>query len=155
MTKAGHEKLTEELERLKHVERPKNIQDIAEARAHGDLSENAEYHAAKERQGFINSRIKELEAKLASAIIVSSAHQDPSKITFGATVRLVPLDSKDERRYTLVGQEEVDLKEGRISVHSPVGKALIGRSQGETVRIRIPSGEVQYTIAEIRYIGIE
>lgn len=155
MTKAGHEKLKEELERLKHVERPKNIQDISEARAHGDLSENAEYHAAKERQGFINSRIKELEAKLASAIIVSAAHQDPSKITFGATVRLVPLDSKDERKYTLVGQEEVDLKEGRISVHSPVGKALIGRSQGETVRIRIPSGEVQYTIAEIWYIGIE
>jgi transcription elongation factor GreA len=155
MTKAGHEKLKEELERLKHVERRKNIQDISEARAHGDLSENAEYHAAKERQGFINSRIKELEAKLASAIIVSSAHQDPSRITFGATVRLVPLDSKDERKYTLVGQEEVDLKEGRISVHSPVGKALIGRSQGETVRIRIPSGEVQYTIAEIWYIGIE
>lgn len=155
MTKAGHEKLKEELERLKHVERPKNIQDIAEARAHGDLSENAEYHAAKERQGFINARIKELEAKLASAIIVSSAHQDHSKITFGASVRLVTVDSKDERRYTLVGQEEVDLKEGRISVHSPVGKALIGRSQGEIVRISVPSGELQYTIAEIWYSASE
>ncbi|MHB1604992.1 MAG: transcription elongation factor GreA [Leptospirales bacterium] len=151
MTKAGHERLKEELERLKHIDRPKNIQDIAEARAHGDLSENAEYHAAKERQGFINSRIKELESKLASAIVVSSAHQDPTRITFGATVRLVPLDSKEEKRYTLVGQEESDLKVGRISVHSPVGKALIGRSEGETVTIRIPSGEVQYTIAEICY----
>ena len=151
MTKAGYEKLKDELEKLKHEERPKNIQDIAEARAHGDLSENAEYHAAKERQGFINSRIKELEAKIASAIIVSSAHQDHSRITFGATVRLVPLDSKEEKRYTLVGQEEADLKAGRISVHSPVGKALIGHSEGETVTIRVPAGEVQYTIAEIIY----
>ncbi len=151
MTKAGYEKLKDELDRLKHVERPKNIQDIAEARAHGDLSENAEYHAAKERQGFINSRIKELESKIASAIVVSSAHQDQSRITFGATVRLVPLDSKEEKRYTLVGQEEADLKAGRISVHSPVGKALIGHMEGETVTIRVPAGEVQYTIAEIFY----
>lgn len=153
MTKAGYEKLRDELDRLKHEERPKNIQDIAEARAHGDLSENAEYHAAKERQGFINSRIKELEGKIASAIIVSSAHQDHSRITFGATVRLVPLDSKEEKRYTLVGQEEADLKVGRISVHSPVGKALIGHSEGETVTIRVPAGEVQYKIAEILYEG--
>ncbi|MCL4460824.1 MAG: transcription elongation factor GreA [Nitrospirae bacterium] len=153
MTKAGYEKLRDELDRLKHEERPKNIQDIAEARAHGDLSENAEYHAAKERQGFINSRIKELEGKIASAIIVSSAHQDHSRITFGATVRLVPLDSKEEKRYTLVGQEEADLKAGRISVHSPVGKALIGHSEGETVTIRVPAGEVQYKIAEILYEG--
>lgn len=151
MTRAGYEKLQEELEKLKHIERPKNIQDIAEARAHGDLSENAEYHAAKERQGFINSRIKELEAKLASAIVVSAAHQDHSRITFGATVRLVPEDSKEEKCYTLVGQEEADLKTGRISVHSPVGKALIGRSEGETVTIRVPAGEVRYTIAEILY----
>jgi transcription elongation factor GreA len=150
MTKEGYDKLVEELDRLKHVERPKNIADIAEARAHGDLSENAEYHAAKERQGFLGSRIQELEQKISSAIIVSSAHQDPSRVTFGATVRLVSTTG-EEKRYTLVGQEEVDLKLGRISIQSPVGKALIGHSKGESVTIRIPSGEVIYSIEEILY----
>lgn len=150
MTKEGYDRLVEELDRLKHVERPKNIADIAEARAHGDLSENAEYHAAKERQGFLGSRIQELEQKISSAIIVSAAHQDPSRVTFGATVRLVS-EKGEEKRYTLVGQEEVDLKLGRISIQSPVGKALIGHSRGESVKIRIPSGEVVYSIEEILY----
>ncbi len=150
MTKEGYDKLVEELDRLKHVERPKNIADIAEARAHGDLSENAEYHAAKERQGFLGSRIQELEQKISAAIIVSSAHQDPSRVTFGATVRLVSATG-EEKRYTLVGQEEVDLKLGKISIQSPVGKALIGHSKGESVTIRIPSGEVVYSIEEILY----
>ncbi len=142
MTKEGHSKLQEELDRLKKVDRTKNIQDIAEARAHGDLSENAEYHAAKEKQSFIEGRIKELESKLSTAIVVSSAHQDRDRVTFGATVTLKNAATGEEKVYTLVGQEEVDLKRGRLSVASPVGKALVGRRVGENVLIHVPAGEI-------------
>ncbi|MCL4486300.1 MAG: transcription elongation factor GreA [Nitrospirae bacterium] len=151
MTREGHARLQEELDRLKKVERTKNIQDIAEARAHGDLSENAEYHAAKEKQSFIEGRIKELEAKLSSAIVVSSAHQDRERVTFGASVTLRNGSTGEEKIYTLVGQEEVDLKRGRISVASPVGKALVGRKVGETVLIRVPAGEIEYEVCNIVY----
>ena len=151
MTREGHTRLQEELDRLKKVERAKNIQDIAEARAHGDLSENAEYHAAKEKQSFIEGRIKELEAKLSSAIVVSSAHQDRERVTFGATVTLRNGSTGEEKVYTIVGQEEVDLKRSRISVASPVGKALVGRKAGETVLIRIPAGEIEYEVCHIVY----
>ena len=151
MTREGHARLQEELDRLKKVERIKNIQDISEARAHGDLSENAEYHAAKEKQSFIEGRIKELEAKLSSAIVVSPAHQDRERVTFGATVHLRNSATGEEKRYTLVGQEEVDLKRGRISVASPVGKALVGKKVRETVRIRVPAGEVEFEVCDIVY----
>lgn len=151
MTREGHARLQEELDRLKKVERAKNIQDIAEARAHGDLSENAEYHAAKEKQSFIEGRIKELEAKLSSAIVVSSAHQDRERVTFGATVTLRNKLTGEEKVYTIVGQEEVDLKRNRISVASPVGKALVGRKVGEIVLIRIPAGEIEYEVCNIAY----
>ena len=151
MTKEGHAKLQEELERLKKVDRTKNIQDIAEARAHGDLSENAEYHAAKEKQSFIEGRIKELEAKLSTAIVVSPAHQDRDRVTFGATVSLKNTSTGEEKTYTLVGQEEVDLKRGRLSVASPVGKALVGHRVGENVLIRVPAGEIEYEVCRIDY----
>jgi len=151
MTREGHTRLQEELDRLKKVERTKNIQDIAEARAHGDLSENAEYHAAKEKQSFIEGRIKELESKLSSAIVVSSAHQDRERVTFGATVHLRNSATGEEKMYTLVGQEEVDLKRGRISVASPVGKALVGKKVRELVLIRVPAGEVEYEVCNIVY----
>ncbi len=151
MTREGHARLQVELNRLKKVDRVKNIQDIAEARAHGDLSENAEYHAAKEKQSFIEGRIKELEAKLSSAIVVSSAHQDRERVTFGATVSLRNGSTGEEKVYTIVGQEEVDLKRGRISVASPVGKALVGRKVGETIQIRVPAGEVAYEVCHIAY----
>lgn len=151
MTREGHARLQEELDRLKKVERTKNIQDIAEARAHGDLSENAEYHAAKEKQSFIEGRIKELEAKLSSAIVVSAAHQDRERVTFGATVHLRNSATGEEKIYTLVGQEEVDLKRGRISVASPVGKALVGKKVDETVHIRVPAGEVEFEVCAIVY----
>ena len=151
MTREGYTRLQEELDRLKKVERAKNIQDIAEARAHGDLSENAEYHAAKEKQSFIEGRIKELEAKLSSAIVVSPAHQDRERVTFGATVAIKNGTTGEEKVYTIVGQEEVDLKRGRISVASPVGKALVGKKVGESVLIRVPAGEIEYEVCNITY----
>ena len=151
MTREGYARLQEELDRLKKVERAKNIQNIAEARAHGDLSENAEYHAAKEKQSFIEGRIKELEAKLSSAIVVSPAHQDRERVTFGATVAIKNGTTGEEKVYTIVGQEEVDLKRGRISVASPVGKALVGKKVGESVLIRVPAGEIEYEVCNITY----
>jgi transcription elongation factor GreA len=154
ITKKGYEQLREELDRLKKVERPKIIAEIAEARGHGDLSENAEYHAAKERQGFIEGRIRELETKLASAQIIDTANLSTNKVVFGATVVLRDLQDKSKKQYTLVGQDESDLKNGKISVHSPVGKALINHSVGETVEIITPAKTVQYEILEIRFENI-
>ncbi len=151
ITKKGYEQLREELERLKKVERPKIIAEIAEARGHGDLSENAEYHAAKERQGFIEGRIRELEAKLASAQIIETTNLASNKIVFGATVVLKDLRNNARRQYTLVGQDESDLKNGRISVQSPVGRALINRTVGETVEITTPAGLVEYEVLDIRF----
>jgi transcription elongation factor GreA len=151
MTKKGFDKLRDELDRLKKTERPKIITEIAEARSHGDLSENAEYHAAKERQGFIEGRIRELESKLASAQIITPTNVTTDKIVFGATVLLKDLKEGSKKQYTLVGQEESDLKAGKISVQSPVGKALIQRMVGETVEIVTPSKKVEYEILEIRY----
>ena len=149
MTKRGYEKLQEELERLRKVDRPRNIKAIEEARGHGDLSENAEYHAAKERQGFIEGRIQEIQGKLASAQVIDTSRLPKDKVVFGATVVLLDMDSEEERRYTLVGTDEADLKEGKISVLSPVGKALIGHKAGDVVTIRVPAGTVDYEIQEI------
>ena len=149
MTKEGYEKLKKELDHLIKVERPRNIKDIEEARAHGDLSENAEYHAAKERQGHIDAKKRELEFKLAHAQIIDISKLSNDKVVFGTTVTLADTESGDLRTYTLVGQEEADLKKGKISVQSPVGKALIGHKVGDVVTIKTPSKTVEYEIQEI------
>ncbi|MEK6815464.1 MAG: transcription elongation factor GreA [Nitrospirota bacterium] len=155
MTKAGYEKLRSDLERLVKVERPKNIQAISEARAHGDLSENAEYHAAKERQSFIEGRIQELQAKIAHAQVIDVASIQHSKVVFGATVDLEDGESGEERSYTLVGVDEIDVKRGRISVESPIGRALIGHEVGDVVTIRTPARTVDYEILSIRFDEVE
>jgi transcription elongation factor GreA len=150
MTKEGYEKLKKELDHLIKVERPRNIRDIEEARAHGDLSENAEYHAAKERQGHIDAKKRELEFKLAHAQIIDVSKLTNDKVVFGTTVTLADTESGELRRYTLVGQEEADLKKGKISVQSPVGKALIGHKAGDVVTIKTPTKTVEYEIQEIQ-----
>ena len=149
MTKTGFEKLKKELDHLLKVERPKNIKDIEEARGHGDLSENAEYHAAKERQGHLDAKKRELEHKLAHAQIIDLSKLSNEKVVFGATVTLADLESGETKKYTLVGQEEADLKTGKISVQSPVGKALIGHKVGDSVTIKTPAKTVEYEVQEI------
>ncbi len=151
MTKESHEALQEELKRMIREERPKVIQDIAEARSHGDLSENAEYDAAKNRQGFIEGRIQELQDKLARAYVVDLSNLKPDKVVFGATVTLYDTSSEEEVRYKIVGEEEADIKLGKISCTSPVGKALIGHKLDDTVKVKVPSGLKEYEIIEIKY----
>jgi transcription elongation factor GreA len=149
MTKEGYEKLRLELDRIKKVERGKNIRDIEEARSHGDLSENAEYHAAKERQGFLDAKMRELEHKLSHAQIIDLSKLSNEKVVFGATVSLTDTESGDTKKYTLVGQEEADLKKGKISIQSPVGKALIGHKVGDIVTIKTPAKTEEYEIQGI------
>jgi transcription elongation factor GreA len=151
ITRKGYEALRAELDRLKKVERPKVIEAIAEARSHGDLSENAEYDAAKERQGFIEARISEIERKLADARIIDTAGRTSETVVFGATVLLMDLEAKQKRQYTLVGQDEADLKNGKISVQSPVGRALIGKRVGDQVEVTTPAKVAVYEIIEIRF----
>ena len=151
ITKKGYEALNAELGRLKKVERAKVIEAIAEARSHGDLSENAEYDAAKERQGFVESRINELESKLADARIIETAGRTSNTVVFGATVLLIELDAKQKKQYMLVGQDEADLKDGKISIQSPVGKALIGKRVGDQVAVTTPAKIVEYEVIEIRF----
>ncbi len=151
ITRKGYEALKAEIDRLRKVERPQNIEAIAEARAHGDLSENAEFDAAKERQGFIESRILELQAKLADARIVETAGRISDTVVFGATVLVVEQESQSKRQYTLVGQDEADLKINRISIQSPVGKALIGKRVGDFVEVKTPVKMVEYEVVEIRF----
>jgi len=149
MTKAGYDKLKKELDHLMKVERPKNIKDIEEARGHGDLSENAEYHAAKERQGHIDAKKRELEHKLAHAQIIDISKLSNEKVVFGTTVTIADTETGDTKRYTIVGQEEADIKKGKISVQSPVGKALIGHKVGDSVTIKTPGKTVEFEIQEI------
>ncbi|HET6364610.1 MAG TPA: transcription elongation factor GreA [Nitrospirota bacterium] len=149
MTKEGYEKLKKDLDRIIKVERPKNIKDIEEARAHGDLSENAEYHAAKERQGHLDAKKRELEHKLSHAQIIDVSKLTNEKVVFGSTVTLADTESGAIKKYTLVGQEEADIKKGKISVQSPVGKALIGHKVGDIVAIKAPARTVEYEIQEI------
>ncbi|MGH7255867.1 MAG: transcription elongation factor GreA [Nitrospirales bacterium] len=151
ITRKGYEALQAELARLKKVERPQVIQAIAEARSHGDLSENAEFDAAKERQGFIESRIAELEHKLAEARIIDTANLSSETIIFGATVVLIAMDTNEEKQYTLVGQDEADLKNGKISVQSPVGRALIGHRVGDLVTVHTPAKTVEYEVKALRF----
>ena len=149
ITKKGHDALHAELERYKKVELPKNIKDIEEARGHGDLKENAEYHAAKERQSHIAARISDLEHKLAEAQIIDTSNFSNEKVLFGATVTLKDAQTEKEQRFTLVGQDEGDTKNGRISVQSPVGRALIGRRVGDTFEVKTPSKVMEYEVLHI------
>jgi transcription elongation factor GreA len=151
ITKKGYEALKAELDRLRKVERPQVIEAIAEARAHGDLSENAEYDAAKERQGFIEARLAEIETKLADARVIEITGRTSETVVFGATVLLIEQESQLKRQYTLVGQDEADLKFNRISIQSPVGKALIGRRVGDFVEVKTPAKMVEYEVVEIRF----
>ena len=152
ITKRGAEKLKIELHRLKTVDRPGVIQAIAEARAQGDLSENAEYDAAKDRQGFIEGRIQEIEGKLAAAQIIDPAAVDAGgKVVFGATVDLEDEDSGEKVRYQIVGEDEADLKQGLINVSSPIGRALIGKEEGDTAEVQAPGGVRRYEIVTVRY----
>lgn len=151
ITPDGFQKLQEELERLLKVDRPKNIRDISEARAHGDLSENAEYHAAKERQSFIEGRIQELKTKLALADVINPSKISQKKIAFGATVKVIDLSSDEGKTFMLVGPEEADAKNGRISISSPVGKALLNKEIGDIVTIKVPSKTLEYEILEISF----
>ena len=152
MTVRGADKLREELNELKTVARPKVIQAIAEARSHGDLKENAEYHAAREQQGFIEGRIKEIEAKLSNAQIIDvKALNAGGKVVFGATVEVIDLDTDEEHRYQIVGEDEADIREGLISVTSPIARGFIGKMEGDEVRVEVPGGVRTFEIAEVRY----
>lgn len=151
ITKRGYEALQAELERYRKVERPKTIKEIEEARAHGDLSENAEYHAAKERQSHIDGRIRDLEHKLAEAQIIEVSNRSTEKVVFGATVTVRDLQAGTEQRYTLVGQHEGDLKTGKLSVQSPVGRALIGKRVGDTLEVKTPAKVVAYEVLHISF----
>jgi transcription elongation factor GreA len=152
MTAKGAERLRAEVERLKSVERPRIIAAIAEARAHGDLKENAEYHAAREQQGFTEGRIKELEAALSYAEVIDVARLQPNgKIVFGATVQLTDEDSGEEVTYQIVGDLEADIKQRLISVSSPIARAMIGKSEGDSIEFQAPNGIKNYEIVSVRY----
>jgi len=153
MTAAGAEKIKAELKELKSVARPKVIQAIAEARAHGDLRENAEYHAAKDQQGFIEARIRDLDGKLSHAHVIDvTALPKNGKVVFGTTVVLEDEESGNEARYQIVGEDEADIKAGRISFNSPIARALIGKEEGEVATVEAPGGTKSYEIIEVLYI---
>jgi len=153
MTKAGSERLRAELDNLKSVERPKIIAAIAEARAHGDLSENAEYNAAREQQGFIEGRIQRIEAALSTAQIIDPATLNAGgKVVFGALVDLEDADSGDKVTYRIVGDIEADIKQGLIAVSSPIARAMIGKSEGDSFGFNAPAGERNYEIVGVRYV---
>ena len=151
MTIRGAELLRQELAERKSVRRPRIVEAIEVARAHGDLSENAEYHAAKEEQGHNEGRIAELEDKLARAHIIDPATIRADKIVFGATVVLIDLESGNEVEYQIVGVDESDIKQGKVSITSPIARALIGKDEGDTAIVRAPSGEREYEVQEVRY----
>lgn len=152
MTIAGAEKLREELDRLKHVERPRIINAIAEARAHGDLKENAEYHAAREQQGFAEGRIQEIESKLSLAQIIDvTKMENTGRVIFGATVKLVNEDGK-EILYQIVGEDEADIANNKISVTSPVARGMIGKYEGDSIQVNTPDGASSYEIIEVSYL---
>jgi transcription elongation factor GreA len=152
MTAAGYARLEAEIKRLKTVERPAIIRQIQEARTHGDLSENAEYHAAKERQGFIEGRVLELEDKMSRAQVIDVSKLSGSSIKFGATVTLIDEDTDEKSRYQIVGEMEADVKDGRISITSPMARALIGKSKGDTVEVMTPGGGRSYTILKVEFL---
>lgn len=153
LTRRGAEQLKQELQRLKTQDRPAVIAAIAEARSHGDLSENAEYDAAKDRQGFIEGRIKEVEGKLATAQIIDPASLDAGgRVVFGATVELEDEDSGERVSYQIVGEDEADLKQGLINISSPIARALIGKEEGDSAEVQAPGGVRHYEIIAVRYV---
>ncbi|WP_299261914.1 transcription elongation factor GreA [uncultured Kushneria sp.] len=154
MTVQGEKALREELNQLKGVDRPRVIADIAEAREHGDLKENAEYHAAREQQGFIEGRIQEIESRLSNAQVIDVtkvAHT--GKVIFGTTVKLLNLDTDEKVAYRIVGEDEASIKDGKISVNSPIARALVGKSEGDVVNVRTPGGDVEYEIDSVEHVG--
>ena len=155
MTPRGQQALREELKHLREVERPKNVQDIEEARAHGDLRENAEYHAAKEKQGFIEGRSREIEAVLAQAEVIDPARLSGTRVVFGATVKITDTDSGEDTTYTIVGDYESDIKLGRIAISAPLARALIGKDEGDTVTIRTGKGSREYQISTVRFEAVQ
>ncbi|MGC8120843.1 transcription elongation factor GreA [Marinobacter sp. VGCF2001] len=153
MTKAGEDRLREELKKLKSEDRPRVIAAIADAREHGDLKENAEYHAAREQQSFIEGRIQEIEGKLSSAQVIDvTTMENTGKVIFGTTVHLINVDTDEEVCYQIVGEDEADIKAGKLSVSSPIARALVGKHVDDVVAVRIPSGTVEYEISEVEYI---
>ncbi len=152
MTAAGYKALEDEVNHLKNTERHQIIKQIAEARAHGDLSENAEYHAAKERQSFVEGRVMELEDKIGRADVIDVSKLSGTTVTFGATVTIVDEDSNEKRKFQIVGDVESDAKKGRISISSPISRALIGKSKGDTVEVAAPGGARSYEILKIEFI---
>ena len=152
MTGEGYQALDEELKRLKSVERPSVIAAIAEARSHGDLSENAEYHAAKERQGWIEGRIAEIEDKISRAQVIDVSRLSGGQVKFGATITVVDEDTEEEARYQVVGEHEADVKQGKISVTSPLARAMIGKEVGEVVEVNTPGGVKAYEILKVDWV---
>lgn len=153
MTVRGHELLEAELKKLKYEDRPNVVQAIAEARAHGDLKENAEYHAAKEQQGFIEARIKDIEGKLSHKQVIDVTAVDAKgKVIFGSTVELLEEETEQELEYRIVGEDEADIKHNLISYTSPIARALIGKSEGDVVSFQAPGGEKTFEILEVRYV---
>ncbi|MFG6138812.1 MULTISPECIES: transcription elongation factor GreA [Halomonas] len=153
MTVVGEQRLRDELEHLKSEARPNVIAAIAEAREHGDLKENAEYHAAREQQGFIEGRIQEIEGKLSNAQVIDVTQlPQTGKVIFGVTVGLMNLDTDEEVAYRIVGEDEADIKAGQISVTSPIARALIGKEEGEVVLVRTPGGDVEYEISSVEHL---
>ena len=153
MTSEGAQALQAELDHLKKVERPRVVQAIAEARAHGDLKENAEYHAAREQQGFIEGRIQEIEGKLSNAQIIDITRiPEADKVIFGCTVDIINVDTDEAQQYKIVGDDEADIKQGKISYQSPIARALIGKEVGDVVRVVTPGGEVEYEIDQVQHI---
>jgi transcription elongation factor GreA len=153
MTKVGELSLREELQRLKQIERPRIVLAIAEAREHGDLKENAEYHAAREQQGFCEGRIKDIEAKLSNAQVIDVTQiENTGKVIFGVTVTLINLDTDQIVIYQIVGEDEADAKNGKISVTSPIARGLIGKEEGEEIAVTTPGGVVEYEIDSVEYL---
>lgn len=153
MTLAGENALRQELERLKKVERPRIVQAIAEARAHGDLKENAEYHAAREQQSFAEGRIMEIEGKLGNAQVIDiTAIAKTGRVIFGTTVDLINLETDETVTYRIVGEDEADIKSNMISVGSPIARALIGKEEGDVVIVRAPAGDIEYEIDQVQHI---
>jgi transcription elongation factor GreA len=154
MTPRGYALLEEELRRLRAEERPRIVREIEVARAHGDISENAEYHAAKERQGQIEARLRQLEDRLARAQVIDPREQSGERVVFGATVVLIDIESDERTTYTIVGEDEADVSRGMISVTSPVARAIMGREEGTSVQVRVPKGMRELEIIEIRFESI-
>ena len=152
MTPQGHAALEEELKQLKTVDRPRITAAIAEAREHGDLKENAEYHAAREQQGFCEARIRDIEAKLGGAEVIDPLKlPQEGRVVFGVTVVIENLDTEEQKRYKIVGDDEADFKDNKISINSPIARGLIGKTEGDEAKIQTPSGEVEYEIVEVLY----